>query len=377
MEPKDLAQSRYERARGAALDSRVFVPWEVENTLRAHGVAGLLIRPEDTVVGCSPLDSRMGQRRGTAFHHAHLSEEQFATIACSLAEGVGVSSTARIQGVNKKTVLRVLVRAADHADRVSRFLLRDVVVSECQLDEMWSFIGKKEANLDSIEDLGGLFGDAWIWIAFDAGHKVVLAYVVGKRTRPHAVALLQEVRRVTARMPALFSSDQLDQYTHALLQVYGTTVIPPRKPGPGRPPKPRLIPSEDLLYVQVVKQYERNRVAKVTRRVVFGDPERIATLLQHSTLSKTINTAYIERHNGTVRHLDARCNRKTYRFSKCKKNHERQLALSMAYYHLCRAHRTLTQRSHRPTTPFMAAGFTDHVWEMAELLRFRPEDQCS
>ena len=42
--------------------------------------------------------------------------------------------------------------------------------------------------------------------------------------------------------------------------------------------------------------------------------------------------------------------------------------LSMAYYHLCRPHASLTKRFKRPTTPFMAAGLTDHVWTMLELL---------
>jgi IS1 family transposase len=290
----------------------------------------------------------------------------------SLAEGVGVSTTARIQNVDKKTVLLVLEKAAVHAERVNRMLLRDIVVSECQLDEMWSFIGKKQKNLDAIEKLEGVLGDAWIWVAFDAINKVFLATVVGKRTQPYAVRLLEEVKRVTARMPSLFSSDQLDQYANALLQVYGEKVVPPRKLGPGRPPKARLVAPEELLYVQVVKQYKQYRVVKVTRNIVFGNPKKVEQLLSSSPVSRNINTAYVERGNGIIRHIDSRCNRKTFRFSKSKQNHIRQLILSLAYYHLCCPHRTLTKWNDRqPTTPFMAAGLTDHVWTMGELLRYR------
>ncbi len=65
---------------------------------------------------------------------------------------------------------------------------------------------RKQKNLDAIEQLEGVLGDAWIWIAFDAVNKVFLATVVGKRTEPHAVALLREVERVTAKIPRLFSS---------------------------------------------------------------------------------------------------------------------------------------------------------------------------
>ncbi len=376
MEDGDLPQRLYERARKASLDHRMRVSSALSDTIRAHGAAGVLIDPEAILVASSRRKRHGSRRRGTALQHAHLSDDAFETIAKSLAEGVGVVSTARIQRVNKKTVLLVLAKAAEQAAKVSRALLVDLAVSECQLDEMWSFVGKKEKNLDVFEKLRGELGDAWIWIAFDAVNKVVPAVVVGKRTLPHAVSLLQEVKRVTARTPALFSSDQLDQYPNALLQVYGELVTPPRKPGPGRPPKPRLVPPEDLRYVQVVKQYKKSRVTKVTRKVIFGEPEEVQHVLDSSTVSGKINTAHVERLNGSIRHMDARCARKTLRFSKSRKNHDRQLALSLAYYHLCRPHRTLTKRHGRPTTPFMAAGLTDHVWTMADLLGCQLENPC-
>jgi IS1 family transposase len=360
----------------AALDRRVHLGQPLLDSMRAHGAAGVLIEPERSLVASSDSRPRAGSRRHTALYRAHLPEAAFETIAKSLAEGVGIAATARIQNVDKKTVLLVLAKAAAHIATLHRTILMNLVVSECQLDEMWSFVGKKEKNLQSVEKLQGELGDAWIWVAFDAVNKIVVAWVVGKRTLPHAVALLHEVKRVTAHMPTLFSSDQLDQYQNALLQVYGELVLPPRKPGPGRPPKPRLVPPKDLLYVQVVKQYKKYRVVKVTRMVVFGDPDTIKGVLRNSKTSRTINTAFIERNNGTIRHLDARCTRKTLRFSKCLQNHERELALALAYYHLCLPHGTLTKRYGRPTTPFMAAGLTDHVWTMGELLGARAEDHC-
>jgi IS1 family transposase len=359
------------------MDRRLHLDKHVMNTMQAHGIAGLFIDPESILVSLSSSRYRTSARRGTAFHHIHLTEKAFETIAKSLAEGVSVAATARIQNVDKKTVLLVLAKAGEQAKRVSSSLLVDVRVTECQLDEMWSFIGKKEKNLDPVEKLQCSLGDAWIWIAFDAINKIVLAYIIGKRTLPHAVSLLEEVKRVSIRMPDLFSSDQLDQYTNALIQVYGKLVYPTRKPGPGRPPNPRLVPPEGLLYVQVVKQYKQYRVVKVTQKVVFGNPEKIEGILAASSVSNKINTSYVERNNGTIRHMDARCVRKTLCFSKCKKNHERQLALTLAYYHLCRSHKSLTKRYGQPTTPFMAANLTDHVWSMGELLKFKRKKSYS
>jgi len=359
------------------MDRRIHIESSLMNTIQSHGVAGLFIDPENVLESLTSSQPRTSPRRDTAFHNNHLSDQNFETIAKSLAECVGVRATARIQNVDKKTVLLVLAKAGEQAKRVSRSLLMNMRVTECQLDEMWSFVGKKEKNLDPVEKLQRSLGDAWIWIAFDAVHKIVLAYIIGKRTLPQAVSLLEEVKRITVQMPDLFSSDQLDQYTNAILQVYGKIEYPTRKTGPGRPPNPRLVPPEHLLYVQVVKQYKSSRIVKVTRKVVFGDEDNISEILAASPVSNKINTSYVERNNGTIRHMDARCVRKTFRFSKCQENHERQLALSLCYYHLCRPHKTLTKRYGQATTPFMAANLADHVWTMAELLNFKTKKPYS
>lgn len=369
IDDKDLPQNFYEKARKAAQDGRFRIPEPLTRKMDTHGVAGFFIDPERILVTLSKGRTRPNIRRGSALFNSHLDDQAFETVARSLAEGVGISSTARIQDVDKKTVLLVLEKASEHVAKVDEVLLRNISVSECQLDEMWSFIGKKEKNLDTIEKMQGILGDAWIWIAFDAVNKVFLAAHVGKRTLPCAVKVLKEVKRVTSSMPLLFSSDQLSHYPNALLQVYGEKVYPTRKPGPGRTPNARLVPPDNLLYAQVVKQYKENRVYKVTRKIIYGDPNRLDEVLANSPVSRKINTAYVERGNGIIRHLDARCNRKTLRFSKMKENHERQLKLSLAYYHLCNPHRTLTKRYGLPTTPFMAAGLTDHIWSMGELLK--------
>lgn len=367
-------QIAYEKARRACLDRRVRCQETIMKSLLAHGLAGLFIHPERVLIELPQNDRN--PRKNTAFHRAHLPEIAFETITRSLSEGVGIAATARIQNVDKKTVLLVLEKAAEYAGKAQRTLLSNVEVSECQLDEMWSFIGKKEKNLAPLEKLKGELGDAWIWIAFDAVNKVVLAQVIGKRTTSHAVRLLQEVKRVTASMPDLFSSDQLDQYETALLQVYGELIQVHRQPGPGRPPNPRLVPPDNLCYVQVVKRYKKYRVVKVDRRIVFGDTKKVNRILNSSMVSNKINTSYVERENNTIRHMDSRCTRKTLRFSKCKRNHDRQLVLSLGYYHLCRPHSSLTKRHGKPTTPFMAARLTDHVWTIQELLGFEPRKHC-
>ena len=151
IEGNDRPQLLYEKNRSASMDRRFNVDKRIVSTMKSHGVAGLFIDPENALCSLSSNQARTSPRHSTAYHRCHLTEEAFETIARSLAEGVGVAATARIQNVDKKTVLLVLAKAGDHAKKVNRCLLKNLEVTECQLDEMWSFIGKKEKNLDPVE----------------------------------------------------------------------------------------------------------------------------------------------------------------------------------------------------------------------------------
>src|SRR5204862_309660 len=113
------------------------------------------------------------------------------------------------------------------------------------------------------------YGDAGIWLAVAPRWRLVLAFVVGKRTQPHADLLLQRVVAVTDAMIPFFTSDQLAEYPAALLNAYGQWVTPPRNGKRGRYPDPRLEPPPELVYAQVVKTRQRGRVIGVHQQLVF------------------------------------------------------------------------------------------------------------
>lgn len=136
----------------------------------------------------------------------------------------------------------------------------------------------------------------------------------------------------------------------------------------------------------VVKKREKGRVVEVSTRVVYGSEAQVAAALQASPVSETINTYGVERNNLTVRQHSRRMTRKVNAFSKDRDFLEHQLTLAFAYYHFVAPHRGLRQRLPRavptkgrkgsykkwkPVTPAMAAGLTDHVWTLDELLSFR------
>ena len=324
-------------------------------------------------------------RYGTAYLGLDTAPAVFETAVRALAEGNSLRATARIVGIDKDTACAWLDRAAQHGRQLLLYLWRDLPARECQLDELWSFVHTKERNLPFAARYCETYGDAWVWLAFEPIWRLVLAFVVGKRTQEAADLLLARVAHVTTETIPFFTSDQLPDYPTALLKTYGQWYQPRRQGNRGRHPKPRRVPVPELLYAQVVKQRKRGCVVAVSSHVVFGDPQVVAARLAASPVSHTVNTSFVERDNLAQRQHNRRLTRRTNGFSKELTWLERQLWLSLAYYHLVLPHHSLRQplpapeptrgtgspRRWRPVTPAMAAGLTDHVWTTQELLSYR------
>jgi IS1 family transposase/transposase-like protein len=335
---------------------------------------------------CAACGHHLSARTGTGYAGIQTPEPVYQSGIRQLAEGTAIRATARNTDCDKDTVAHWLRVVGRHCLRVHQYFFRDLHLTECQLDELWTFVYKKEAHLTAFEKLAGLYGDAWIWIAFDPVHKLVPVWVVGKRTLVNAKKLIKRLKnRLDGHIP-FFTSDELPHYAEALLAVYGVWVTPPRRFPRGRSPAPRLQAPSELVYAVVIKHRERGRVVSVTTQVVFGTQAAVAACLKASPVSTTISTYGVERNNLTVRQHSRRLGRKVNAFSKAHRYLNYQLALSFAYYHFCRPHRGLRRKlkypiptqngrgspkKWQPVTPAMAARLTDHVWTIDELLSFR------
>lgn len=334
---------------------------------------------------CKACGSSIALRTATAYYGLDADPAIFETAVRALAEGNSLRATGRIVQIDKDTVCAWLDRAAQHCRLVMLYLWSNLPVSECQLDELWSFVHTKQDNLPGAKRYSETYGDAWVWIAFAPVWRLVVAFVIGKRTQENANLLLARVAQVTDTHIPFFTSDQLPEYKNRLLHTYGQWYTPPRRGNRGVPPKPRCRPPPELLYAQVVKKREKGRVVEVGTQVVFGDPQAIAACLAVSPVSHTINTSFVERDNLTQRQSNRRLTRRTNSFSKDITWFEKQLWLSLAYYHLVLPHESLQEplpmpestrgtgspRKWRPVTPAMAAGMTEHVWTTTELLSSR------
>ncbi len=335
---------------------------------------------------CTSCDHLVGARAGTAYAGIRTDARIYQDGATHLAEGSSIRATGRLLTLDKDTVCHWVPRLGEHCNQVMSYFFRNLHLSECQLDELWTFIFKKEDQLTPLDELLGIYGDAWVWIAFSPVCKLVPAWVVGKRTLPNARKLIFTLKSATDGHIPFFTSDELPHYADALLDVYGVWKTPPRQGTRGRYPLPRKYPPPDLCYAVVVKEREHGRVVKVTTRMVYGSEQQVIAALKASPVSTTINTYGVERNNLTIRQHSRRMGRKVNAFSKERDYLESQLTVAFAYYHFVRPHRGLRQRlpepiptkgpqasykKWKPVTPAMAAGLTDPVWSMDELLSFR------
>jgi IS1 family transposase len=236
-------------------------------------------------------------------------------------------------------------------------------------------VGKKEKNCDPDDADDAQQGDNWDHVALDPEHRLVVSVVPGKRTSENAQQLVDDFKeRTEGRLMNLITSDEYPVYPTAILEAYGETVVPERTGKPGRPKQPYKVPPPDLNYATVHKTRKKGRVTKIESRVIFGTMATVMAALALSTASTNVNTAFVERHNGTDRNRNGRKVRKTYCFSKDWQVHEAVTYFTMCSYNFCWPVRTLRIKgadgTWQPRTPAMAAGLTDHMWSLNEWLSF-------
>src|SRR5262245_43850141 len=323
---------------------------------------------------------------GTLFHGKRASVDLIVRVIVCLAEGLGIGGTARVFEVDPETVLQWLVEAAEQLRAFSRHVLHDVQVRQVQLDELFALLSAvKDGEVSAAEAIERLERmTQWVWVAMDPESKLLLAIDVGNRTLVMAQLFVHHVAQVLAPDCApLFLTDGFREYVTALLTHYGHWVQPPRRQATGPTPKPRWMPLPQLLYAQVVKTVRRRRLVRVSHRVVFGTLEAVHQVL--AACGWQINTAFVERLNLTIRQHVAAVGRRVSTLCKGEAGVRQQLSLYHVYYNFCLPHASLRQSlpqpvpTHRtgsaqlwqPSTPAMAAGLTDHVWTLREVLLFR------
>lgn len=267
-----------------------------------------------------------------------LKHEKKLAVLSALVEGNSIRAVSRMTGVHKTTILRLINDVGEWCGRIMDEQMSNVRCAEIEADEIWCFVGKKQRRLTEEEKAVGELGDAYTFIALDPKSKLIPVFTVGKRDWPTTHAFIGELRqRVTGRIQ--LSTDAFRTYVDAVEQAFGA----------------------DVDYAQIVKTYApedagRGRysppaVVGVEKIEIAGRPDR-----------SRICTSYVERNNLTIRMCLRRFTRLTNGFSKKLPNLKAAVALFICYYNFCRVHGSLR------VTPAIAAGVTDRVWELDELV---------
>jgi IS1 family transposase len=263
--------------------------------------------------------------------------EKQVQIISALVEGNSVRATARMVGVEHKTVLRVLLRVGDHCGQILNERMRRLPCKIVQLDEIWTFVAKKEKRITT-DDNPMEVGDQYVFVSMDSESKLIPSFFVGKRSAASAWYFVQDLKtRLSNRVQ--LTTDGFRPYLPAVEDAFGASVD----------------------YAMLIKTYQEGRESD--KRY---SPGQIVNALPIPVTGNPkphlISTSHIERQNLTIRMQLRRFTRLTNAFSKKLENLKAALALHFAWYNFCRVHASLR------VTPAMAAGIADHIWGFTDLV---------
>ena len=266
-----------------------------------------------------------------------------AQIVAALVEGNSIRSTVRMTGASKNTVAKLLVELGSACAEYQAKMLTALPCKRIQVDEIWSFCYAKEKNVPQDRKGRFGFGDVWTWVAIDSDTKLVPCWLIGDRSAVAAEELMQDLKsRLAGRVQ--LTTDGHRAYLVAVEKAFGSDVDYSQLIKLyGNPPEPDT-------------RYSPGECIGTKRERIMGKPDR-----------KHISTSFVERQNLTMRMSMRRFTRLTNAFSKKIENHAAAVAVFYMYYNFARIHQSLR------ITPAMAAGVSNHVWEIEEILGLMPE----
>jgi IS1 family transposase len=265
-----------------------------------------------------------------------LSTAERAKVVAVLVEGNSLRATARITGVARMTIEKLLRDLGAACQMFHDAHVRNLRSRRVQCDEIWSFVGAKDKNASPEQKAQG-WGDVWTWTALDPDWKLMVSWFVGDRSQRAADAFMQDVASRLANRVQL-SSDGYRNYLTAVDRAFGIDV------DFGTIAKTYAAPGAG-------GRYSPPTMVSAKRATIMGDPD-----------PRHISTSHVERNNLTMRMQMRRFTRLTNGFSKKIEMHALNLALHFTHYNFCKVHGSLR------VTPAMEAGLTNHVWSLDELV---------
>jgi IS1 family transposase len=263
-------------------------------------------------------------------------------VISALMEGSGVNATARMTGVSKPTILKLVADLGMACVAYHDKHVRNVKAKRVECDEIWSFNYCKRATLPTAKAAPADAGDVWTWTAIDRDSKLMISYLVGGRDAGYATEFMQDVAdRVANRIQ--LTTDGHKPYLEAVDGAFGL----------------------DVDYAMLIKTYGET--------ADLGGPERkyspgvctgiVGKKIQGRPDARYVSTSFVESHNQKIRQQNRRFTRLTAGHSKKFENHCHHLAIYFLFYNFARIHSTIRM------SPAMAAGISDRLWEIEDIVR--------
>jgi transposase-like protein/IS1 family transposase len=255
-----------------------------------------------------------------------------------LMEGVSIRGISRLTGIHKATIMSLVITLGQKSFELLDQRIRHIQPRYVQADELHTFVHTKEAHLSP--DDPSEWGDCYTWLALDAETKLILAFHLGKRDAQNAMVFAGSLAdHIEGKFQ--LTTDAFNGYFPAIARTF----------------------APDIDYGQLSKMYGK---PDNSGPGWYGPPQVIAAIPKPKIGKPDIahiSTSYVERSNLSVRTSLRRFTRLALGFSKKLENLRATVALYIAWYNFCRVHQTLR------CTPAIAAGLTDHVWQIEEILK--------
>ena len=315
-----------------------------QGNIRGHGQT----RPR---FKCQLCGKTFSARAGTIFFRRRTDEATITCVVTLVGNGCPVPAIEAAFGFQAQTVREWLEASGAHCEQVhQQQVVRPRDLGHVQADEVRL---KTQA------------GVLWMAMALMVTTRLWLGGAISSsRDRTLIQRLVAVVAACASFGPLLFVTDGLKTYIEVVRCAFRT-----RQSGTGG--RPRLIGWPDLVIAQVVKHYAGRAVMGTIHRLVHGSVRMFLTLLWSTPGCQVLNTAFIERLNGTFRSRLAVFGRRTRVLARRLATVERGMYLVGTLYNFCCVHGSLRTADGQCRTPAMASGITDHVWTVSELLHYR------
>jgi transposase-like protein len=311
---------------------------------------------------CHTCGDTFSETKGTMFYRLKTDHETVERVITLLGHGCPPQAIVAAFGIDERTVTDWLGKAGAHCQGV-----HEHVVKRSQLN-----VGQVQADEIKVKTQ---LGTVWMALVMMVATRLWLGGTVGQqRDRKLIEALVAQVRAIALCRPLVWAVDGLSTYVKAIQRAFRTPLRT------GKVGAPRKIPWPDVGIVQVIKRRVSGTLS-IERHIRQGEAQQVLDVIAASQGGTGgINTAFIERLNATFRQCLAALGRRTRHLARTVTTLERGMFLVGCLYNFCSPHQSLRlplvvngrgQRRWVQRTPALAAGLTDHIWPVYELLSFK------